>query len=113
MPRADPEDYAGNDQRHQGGAQPETQIVSAVGNRTDDLRRKRVAEQMNAEQIDGNRGSADRAGNGIHDGGVKRPCVEEEKELGREQGGNGPRGGPKKTSAPNGRVRATLQKESR
>ena len=64
--------------------------VRAVGDGADDLRRKGIAEEVNAEEIERDGGGADRRGNRVHDGGVQRPGVEEEEELGGEERRNRP-----------------------
>ena len=73
---------------------PMRKIAGPVGNRTDDLGRESVAEEMNAEKVDRDRGGADWRGDGVHDGGVERAGVEEEKELGRERAAGTAQRGP-------------------
>ena len=56
-----------------------------IGDFADDLRRKGVAEEMDAEEIDGNGGCADGCGDGVDDGGVEWTGVEEEEEFRSEE----------------------------
>ena len=63
---------------------------TAVGEVADDLRGEGVSEAVNDEEVAGDGGGADRAGNRVDDGGVERAGVEEEEELGGKERGNGP-----------------------
>ena len=56
-----------------------------IGDFADDLRRKSIAEEVNTEEIDGDRRGADRCGDGVDDGGVEWTGVEEEEELRSEE----------------------------
>ncbi len=56
-----------------------------IGDLADNLRREGIAEEVDAEEIDGDRGGADGGRDGVNDCGIERACVEEEKELRTEK----------------------------
>ena len=60
-----------------------------IGDFADDLGREGVAEKVDAEEIYRHRCGADGRGDGVDDGGVEGAGIEEEKELRREESGDG------------------------
>jgi len=83
------EDYAGGDKKDERSAQADAE-VGAVGDGADDLGREGVAEEMNAEEVDGDGGGANRRRDRIDDSCIERAGVEEEEEFGGKERGYSP-----------------------
>ena len=93
--RADEQNDAGDNERDEGRAQPDSK-VGVVGDTADDLRREGIAEEVDAEEIHGYGGGSDGCGDGVDDCRIEWAGVEEEEELGSEKGRNGETRGTKK-----------------
>ena len=71
--------------------------LAAIRDCTNNLRRKRVAEEVDAQKkVERNGGGPDRRRYRSHDGGIERSGIEEEEELGDEEHWNRPTVGAKK-----------------